>query len=92
MGDLPLLGYMRLSTGEQNLDLQRDGLERAGCERVYDYVYSCRATERPGLAKTLDIGPIGRFVRRITLRGNVQRTWGLSSSGTENLGKGRGEG
>jgi DNA invertase Pin-like site-specific DNA recombinase len=49
-----LIGYMRVSTGEQNLDLQRDGLERAGCERVYDDVCSGRATERPGLAKALD--------------------------------------
>ena len=31
-----LIGCMRVSIGEQNLDLQRDGLERAGCERVYD--------------------------------------------------------
>ena len=31
-----LIGYMRVSTGEQSLDLQRDALGRAGCERVYD--------------------------------------------------------
>ena len=46
-----LIGYMRVSTGEQNLDLQRDALERAGCERIYDDVCSGRATERPGLAR-----------------------------------------
>jgi hypothetical protein len=50
-----LIGYMRISTGEQNLDLQRDALERAGCERIYDDVCSGRATERPGLAKALDV-------------------------------------
>ena len=50
-----LLGYMRVSTGEQNFDLQRDALERAGCERIYDDVCSGRATERPGLAKALDV-------------------------------------
>jgi DNA invertase Pin-like site-specific DNA recombinase len=49
-----LIGYMRVSTGEQNLDLQRDALDRAGCERIYDDVCSGRATERPGLAKALD--------------------------------------
>lgn len=50
-----LIGYMRVSTGEQNFDLQRDALERAGCERIYDDVCSGRATERPGLAKALDV-------------------------------------
>ena len=54
-----LIGYMRVSTGEQNLDLQRDGLERAGCNRVFDDVCSGRATERPGLAKALDIARDG---------------------------------
>ena len=50
-----LIGYMRVSTGEQNLDLQRDALERAGCERIYDDVCSGRATDRPGLAKALGV-------------------------------------
>jgi DNA invertase Pin-like site-specific DNA recombinase len=54
-----LIGYMRISTGEQNLDLQRDALERAGCERIYDDVCSGRATERPGLAKALDVARDG---------------------------------
>ena len=49
-----LIGYMRVSTGEQSLDLQRDALGRAGCERLYDDVCSGRATERPGLSKALD--------------------------------------
>lgn len=54
-----LIGYMRVSTGEQNLDLQRDGLERVGCDRVFDDVCTGRATERPGLAKALDIARDG---------------------------------
>src|SRR5271156_1369315 len=54
-----LIGYMRVSTGEQNLDLQRDALERAGCERIYDDVCSGRATDRPGLAKALDVARDG---------------------------------
>jgi DNA invertase Pin-like site-specific DNA recombinase len=31
-----LVGYMRVSTAEQNLALQRDALEGAGCERLYE--------------------------------------------------------
>jgi DNA invertase Pin-like site-specific DNA recombinase len=49
-----LIGYMRVSTGEQSLDLQRDALARTGCERIYDDVCSSRATDRPGLSKALD--------------------------------------
>ena len=54
-----LIGYMRVSTGEQSLDLQRDALDRFGCHRVFDDVCSGRATERPGLAKALDIARDG---------------------------------
>lgn len=54
-----MIGYMRVSTGEQNLDLQRDALNQAGCERVFDDVCSGRATERPGLGKALDIARDG---------------------------------
>ncbi len=35
-----LIGHMRVSTGEQNLDLQQDGLERGGCEKIYGDVCS----------------------------------------------------
>lgn len=54
-----LIGYMRVSTGEQNLDLQRDALDRAGCDRVFDDICSGRATERSGLDKALDIARDG---------------------------------
>jgi DNA invertase Pin-like site-specific DNA recombinase len=45
-----LIGYMRVSTADQSLDLQRDALHRAGCERTYEDVCSGKAAERPGLA------------------------------------------
>ena len=54
-----LIGYMRVSTADQSLDLQRDALEKAGCERIYDDVCSGRATERPGLARALEVARAG---------------------------------
>jgi len=49
-----LVGYMRVSTVEQNLDLQRDALKVAGCERLYEDTCSGSVIDRPGLAKALD--------------------------------------
>lgn len=48
-----LLGYARVSTSEQNLDLQRDALERAGCERVFADTASGALDDRPELAKVI---------------------------------------
>ncbi len=46
-----LIGYARVSTDDQNLDLQRDALEGAGCERerIYQDKLSGSTTKRPGL-------------------------------------------
>ena len=48
-----LIGYARVSTGEQNLDLQRDALRNAGCEHVYTDEMSGAKAERPGLTNAL---------------------------------------
>lgn len=43
-----LVGYARVSTQDQNLDLQRDALTKAGCERVFEEKKSGKAgTKRP---------------------------------------------
>src|SRR5215212_6101191 len=48
-----LIGYARVSTNEQNLDLQRDALHKAGCAEIYtDNVSGTKAT-RPGLTEAL---------------------------------------
>lgn len=31
-----LIGYVRISTDDQLLDLQRDAMAKAGCERVFE--------------------------------------------------------
>ena len=49
-----LVGYMRVSTSEQNLALQRDALAGAGCDRFYEDICSGSVTERPGLSRALD--------------------------------------
>lgn len=56
-----LIGYMRVSTPDQSLDLQRDALLAADVaeDRVYHDVCSGRAVERPGLARALDVAREG---------------------------------
>lgn len=48
------VGYARVSTHEQNLDLQEDALEKAGCERIFRDRVSGAAAARPGLQDALD--------------------------------------
>ena len=49
-----LVGYMRVSTSEQSLDLQRDALKGAACERFYQDTCGGGVTERPGITQALD--------------------------------------
>lgn len=48
------IGYARVSTGEQNLDLQTDALEEAGCERIFTDEVSGAEWERDGLARAVE--------------------------------------
>lgn len=48
-----LIGYARVSTDDQNLDLQRDALEKAGCERIFTDHISGTKAKRPGLEEAL---------------------------------------
>jgi len=49
-----LVGYARVSTQDQNPDLQTDALEQAGCVRVFTDKASGSKAERPQLTAALD--------------------------------------
>jgi DNA invertase Pin-like site-specific DNA recombinase len=49
-----LIGYARVSTSDQRLDLQQNALQAAGCERVFTDRVSGAKTERPGLTAALE--------------------------------------
>lgn len=48
-----LIGYARVSTEEQSLDLQVDALYQAGCKQVYTDKVSGSNNDRPGLSEAL---------------------------------------
>lgn len=67
-----LIGYARVSTGEQNLSLQRSALLAAGCERVFeDRGVSGAAPKRSALEEAMEaVGP-----------GDVLTVWKLDRLG-----------
>ncbi len=50
-----LIGYARVSTQDQNLDLQIDALTKAGCKKMFDDKISGSSKVRPGLTKALEM-------------------------------------
>ena len=54
-----LIGYARVSTGDQSLILQIDALEEAGCERVFRDQISGVVNTRPNLNQALNFARPG---------------------------------
>lgn len=54
-----LVGYARVSTDDQNLNLQRDALNQTGCEQLFEDQFSGAKAERPGLQQALQYARAG---------------------------------
>ena len=55
MPDTPtLIGYARVSTADQTLDLQLDALKKAGCIKIFTDTASGAKSERTGLQEALN--------------------------------------
>ncbi len=49
-----ILGYARVSTKDQNLNLQIEALKKAGCEKIYQEKISGATKERPELINLIE--------------------------------------
>jgi DNA invertase Pin-like site-specific DNA recombinase len=85
-----LIGYARVSTRDQNLDLQLDKLREAGCEKIFSDKASGVREDRPGLAEaiayarsgdTLTVWKLDRLGR--TMKSLIRFVDDLRESGVE---------
>ena len=95
-----LIGYARVSTNEQHLDLQRDALIKAGvaAKDIYTDKVTGVTSERPGLQAALSHLRAYRLQRRAPLRGvlvsedttidlrHIARNWVVSLNCRDELG------
>ncbi len=61
------LGYVRVSTAQQNLDQQHDALEAVGVDRVFADIMSGARDDRPGLLALLDHARPGDTITVVAL-------------------------
>lgn len=85
-----LIGYARVSTTDQDLALQTDALEKAGCERIFSDKASGAASARAGLdaaishlraGDSLVVWKLDRLGR--TVKGLVDLVTGLEGQGIQ---------
>ena len=65
------IGYIRVSTTDQNLDLQLDALQSAGCNKIHKDIASGAKTDRVGLSEIL------KYIRK----GDTLIVWRLDKLG-----------
>ena len=65
------IGYARVSTQDQNLDLQRDALDKAGCTKIFVDEISGTVAQREGLDKA----------KEVMRKGDVLIVWRLDRLG-----------
>jgi DNA invertase Pin-like site-specific DNA recombinase len=89
------IGYARVSTADQNPDLQEDALQKAGCEKIFHDVASGAVDSRRGLAEAIDyardgdmlvvwkLDRLGRSLKHLieTVNGLAARKIGFQSLG-----------
>lgn len=87
------IGYARISTGDQTLDLQLDALKKSGCDRVFTETASGAKSDRPRLAEAVSfvrpsdtlvvwrLDRLGRSLQHLieVLKGLEQRGIGFKS-------------
>lgn len=65
------VGYVRISTGDQSLDLQKDAVQVEGCCEIFEDIASGAKSDRPGLQEAL------KYLRE----GDVLVVWKLDRLG-----------
>src|SRR5512142_760064 len=87
------IGYARISTADQTINLQKDALQQAGCSRIFTDTASGAKAERKGLDEALDyvragdtlvvwrLDRLGRSLRHLieTITGLASRGIGFKS-------------
>jgi hypothetical protein len=86
-----LLGYARVSTTDQQPQLQVDALQRAGCYRVFTETASGARTDRPVLTQVLDqlrpgdtlvVWKLDRLGRSLPISSTPSPKWPTAASGS----------